>query len=90
MKGGHPTELGENCSWPTCKIKRDIQKVRRCNGNPKDNSRMWLRFLEIYYQNTAVGSPIRTPRKMARIGLDFNKASKPDLKSDRIISICIP
>lgn len=19
MKGGHPDELGENCSWPTCK-----------------------------------------------------------------------
>lgn len=25
INGGHPTELGENCSWPTCKIKRETE-----------------------------------------------------------------
>jgi hypothetical protein len=31
-------------------------------------------------KDTAVRSPIRTPRKIARIGLSFSKVSKPDLK----------
>lgn len=29
MKGGHPGELGENCSWPTCKLKDDLFNVKR-------------------------------------------------------------
>lgn len=41
-------------------------------------------------KDTAVGSPIRTPRKIALIGLAFNKASKPDLKSERMMSSCKP
>ncbi|KAJ0905272.1 hypothetical protein HanPSC8_Chr07g0292071 [Helianthus annuus] len=35
---------------------------------------------------TAVGSPIRTPRKIALVGFAFKRASKPDLKSSRMIS----
>lgn len=26
MKGGQPGELGENCSWPTCKFERNREK----------------------------------------------------------------
>ena len=33
-------------------------------------------FLEMENQPTAIGSSIRTPRKMAQIGLAFSKASK--------------
>ncbi|KAG5583014.1 hypothetical protein H5410_053641 [Solanum commersonii] len=37
---------------------------------------------------SAIGSPIRTPRKIALIGLALSRASSPDLKSRRRISIC--
>jgi len=56
---------------------------RICNLKQKTVS--WLRN-----KDTAVGSPIRTPRKIARIGFSFSKASKPDLKSKLMVSICNP
>jgi len=54
-----------------------------CNLKQKIVS--WIRN-----KDTAVGSPIRTPRKIARIGFSFSKASKPDLKSKLMVSICNP
>jgi hypothetical protein len=30
MKDGHPGELGENCSWPTCEIK--VKKSKGLNA----------------------------------------------------------
>lgn len=96
MKAGHPSELGENCSCPTCKIE-SLQKLRHlCQKilghdlTAETCLQYGCAFANIENQSTAVGSPIRTPRKIALIGLAFSKASKPDLKSERMISSCKP
>lgn len=47
----------------------------------------WLNHPQSKDMHTALGSPFRVPKKIALMGFRFNKASIPDLKSSRIISI---
>jgi len=62
-------------------------KLQRGSHSRKPHSYISSR---LSVKHTAVGSPIRTPRKIALIGLAFSNFSKPDLKSELMISSCKP